>query len=156
MSLNAASSVTVTREPIECEMVVSAATWTRSALESEVVMTTQDLDALVAARVGLSAPGVAVVIFGPEGVRAQATFGRADLASNQPMTTKLAMPWFSMTKIATATVVMALAGRQLIDLDAPVRPQCLPWDRYVLPTGRRASRRGTSSSTRPAWQTPSR
>ena len=36
------------------------------------------------------------------------------------MTPDLAAPWFSMTKIATATTAMALAERGELDLDAPV------------------------------------
>src|SRR3954449_3560560 len=90
--------------------------------ESEVVVTPQDLEGLVRTAVGSAAPGTAVVIVGPEGVRARAAVGMADLASDEPMTTHHSMPWFSMTKIATATAVMRLAERHLLDLDAPVRP----------------------------------
>ena len=38
------------------------------------------------------------------------------------MAPDLAAPWFSMTKIATATAAMALAERGELDLDAPVAP----------------------------------
>jgi CubicO group peptidase (beta-lactamase class C family) len=36
------------------------------------------------------------------------------------MSTGAAMPWFSMTKIATATAAMRLADRDLVDLDEPL------------------------------------
>lgn len=85
-------------------------------------MTPQDLEGLVRTAVGSAAPGTAVVVVGPEGVRARAAVGMADLASDEAMTTHHSMPWFSMTKIATATAVMRLAERHLLDLDAPVRP----------------------------------
>ena len=65
-------------------------------------------------------PGVALVIVGPEGVRARAGTGLADIPASTPMGPDLAAPWFSMTKIATATTAMALAERGELDLDAPV------------------------------------
>jgi CubicO group peptidase (beta-lactamase class C family) len=48
------------------------------------------------------------------------------------MTTGHAMPWFSMTKIVTATLVMRLAERQFLDLDAPVQP-LVPAMRHLRP-----------------------
>ena len=68
------------------------------------------------------APGVAVVIVGAEGVRARAATGLADLASGMPMATDVAVPWFSMTKLVTATTVMGLATRGLLPLDTPLLP----------------------------------
>lgn len=84
-------------------------------------MTISNIDRRVDAAVGNAAPGTTVVIIGPEGVRARAGSGMADLATSAPMTTEHSMPWFSMTKIVTATLVMRLAERQLLDLDAPVK-----------------------------------
>jgi CubicO group peptidase (beta-lactamase class C family) len=36
-------------------------------------------------------------------------------------------PWFSMTKLVTATVTAVLAERGLLDLDAPLRPAPPAW-----------------------------
>jgi CubicO group peptidase (beta-lactamase class C family) len=65
-------------------------------------------------------PGVAVVVVGPEGVRARATVGNADLASGIRMATDVSAPWFSMTKIATATLALRLAVEGVLEVDAPV------------------------------------
>jgi CubicO group peptidase (beta-lactamase class C family) len=86
------------------------------------VKTQAELDAAVRHAVGDHGPGVALVVVGPEGVRARAGVGAADLASGATMTTGTSVPWFSMTKIATATVAMRLAERGTLDLDAPVLP----------------------------------
>lgn len=77
-----------------------------------------ELRQLVATRV----PGVAVVIVGAEGVRARAAAGLADLACGMAMATDVAVPWFSMTKLVTATTVMALAARGVLPLDTPLLP----------------------------------
>jgi len=65
-------------------------------------------------------PGVAAIIVGREGIRARSSVGFADLRARIPMTTDAVAPWFSMTKIATATTAMRLAERGVLDLDAPV------------------------------------
>lgn len=67
-------------------------------------------------------PGVALVIVGTEGIRARAAVGLADLASEAPMATDRLVPWFSMTKIATATIAMRLCEREQLDIDGPVMP----------------------------------
>jgi CubicO group peptidase (beta-lactamase class C family) len=67
-------------------------------------------------------PGVAVAIAGPEGLRETAAAGYADLAAREPASADMVCPWFSMTKIATATLAMRLAGRGLLNLDQPVLP----------------------------------
>ena len=77
-----------------------------------------ELRQLVAARV----PGVAVVIVGAEGVRARAATGLADLASGMSMATDVAVPWFSMTKLVTATTAVGLAARDVLPLDTPLFP----------------------------------
>ena len=71
-------------------------------------------------RVASGPPGVAIVVVGPEGVRARGSIGYADLATKSPMTANTAMPWFSMTKIATATLVLSMANEGGLDLDSPV------------------------------------
>ncbi len=65
-------------------------------------------------------PGVAFVAVGAEGVRARAAAGFADLTARRAMTTATSVCWFSMTKIATATTVLRLAGQGVLDLDEPV------------------------------------
>ena len=81
-----------------------------------------NLDAQVLAAVGTRVPGVALLVVGPEGVRGSSAVGLADLIAGTPMGTDLAMPWFSMTKLATATTVMRLVERGALELDAPVAP----------------------------------
>jgi CubicO group peptidase (beta-lactamase class C family) len=81
-----------------------------------------------------SVPGVALVVVGPEGQQAQASAGYADLASGTPMAPNVAIPWFSMTKLATATTAMNLAERGLLDLDEPVFPH-VPAMRWLRPCG---------------------
>ena len=81
-----------------------------------------DLGERVSELVGKHAPGVAMLIVGPDGVRDRCAIGVADIVTGAPMTTEHAVPWFSMTKIATATLTMRLAEAGTVDLDAPVRP----------------------------------
>lgn len=71
---------------------------------------------------GTKVPGVALVIVGPEGVRARSAVGLADLEAGTPMAPDLLIPWFSMTKIATATIAIRARERGLLDLDGPVMP----------------------------------
>lgn len=47
------------------------------------------------------------------------SIGHADLATGRPADHDTAYPWFSMTKIVTATAVMQLVERGVIDLDRP-------------------------------------
>lgn len=74
---------------------------------------------------GDGVPGVAVLVAGPEGVRAAGAAGLADLAGQVPAALDVVCPWFSMTKIVTATAAMQLAERGVFDLDASV-PGHLP------------------------------
>jgi CubicO group peptidase (beta-lactamase class C family) len=71
---------------------------------------------------GQQVPGVAIVIAGAEGLRDAAAAGYADLAAGVPASADMVCPWFSMTKIVTATVAVRLADRGLLDLDRPVMP----------------------------------
>ena len=82
--------------------------------------------------VGDGVPGVALVVVGSEGIRASAAVGVADLSRALPMTTDTAMPWFSMTKIATATAAVRLAHRRVLALDEPVLPM-VPAMRLLRP-----------------------
>ena len=76
----------------------------------------RSLQALVPDRV----PGLAVAVVGPEGVLDAAAMGFADIAARTEATPQMVCPWFSMTKIVTATTAMRLAEKKVIDLDAPV------------------------------------
>jgi CubicO group peptidase (beta-lactamase class C family) len=67
-------------------------------------------------------PGIAVAVAGPEGLRATAAAGYADLGAGQPASADMVCPWFSMTKIVTATLAMRLASQGLLGLDQPVLP----------------------------------
>ena len=51
-------------------------------------------------------------------------FGHADLAARRRASANTRYLWFSMSKIATATVAMRVAGHGLLDLDAPVDTWC--------------------------------
>ena len=70
--------------------------------------------------VGHDVPGIAVAVVGPEGVRSSAAVGFRDLSAAAPASTLMVCPWFSMTKIATATTAMRLVERQVLDLDEPL------------------------------------
>jgi CubicO group peptidase (beta-lactamase class C family) len=76
----------------------------------------QRLQSLVPDRV----PGLAVVVVGPEGVRELVGVGFAEIANRTEASPQMVCPWFSMTKIVTATTAMRLAEQNAIDLDAPV------------------------------------
>ncbi len=72
--------------------------------------------------VGDHVPGIAVAIVDPRGVRAAVGIGSADLTLGTSATPGMVCPWFSMTKIVTATATMRLSERGVLDLDAPVMP----------------------------------
>jgi len=71
---------------------------------------------------GREVPGIAIAIAGPEGLRETAAAGYADLAAGEPASADMVCPWFSMTKIVTASLAMRLADRGLLNLDQPVLP----------------------------------
>lgn len=70
-------------------------------------------------RVRNGIPGLTVAIVTPHGTSAAAA-GAGDLARRIPAGVDTRFLWFSMTKVATATAVMTLADRRLLDLDAPL------------------------------------
>ena len=73
----------------------------------------------IRALAGDGVPGVAALAAGPEAVRAAGAAGLADIAGGcRPP--GMVCPWFSMTKIVTATAAMRLAERGVLDLDTPV------------------------------------
>ncbi len=75
-----------------------------------------------------SAPGWAVATFDREGITRAWCRGAADLRDGRTVTVQTPFRWFSVTKIITATAVMALVDRGALDLDDPVRRH-LPWFR---------------------------
>jgi len=64
-------------------------------------------------------PGLSVAVVRAAGTVWERGFGFADLAAGTAATASTVYPWFSMTKIATATAVMRLAEGGELDLDAP-------------------------------------
>ena len=65
-------------------------------------------------------PGLSVAVTGESRLIYTEGFGRADVPGNRPATPDTAYLWFSMSKIATATVAVRLADEGALDLDAPV------------------------------------
>lgn len=66
-------------------------------------------------------PGLAAAVVTADGQVDFVISGLADVRTQRPVTTQTTFPWFSMTKIVTATAAMMLADRGALDLDAPVR-----------------------------------
>ena len=77
------------------------------------------LETAIARRMHGRVPGLSVAVVGPDGVRWTKGFGLADLDSRAPALPDTAYLWFSMTKIVTATAVLQLCERGLLDLDGP-------------------------------------
>jgi CubicO group peptidase (beta-lactamase class C family) len=65
-------------------------------------------------------PAVSVAIALPDGTVHGAATGQADLAAGRAASVDDQYPWFSMTKVATATAAMVLHARGDLDLDAPI------------------------------------
>jgi CubicO group peptidase (beta-lactamase class C family) len=66
-------------------------------------------------------PGLTVAVTDADRLLYAEGFGSADLSTGRPAATDTGYLWFSMSKIATATVAMRLADAGRLDLDAPVR-----------------------------------
>jgi CubicO group peptidase (beta-lactamase class C family) len=94
----------------------------RSVERTALITTHSSLDSRLLAAAGNQVPGIALLVVGPEGALARSAVGAADLIAGTPMRTDLAMPWFSMTKIATATTTMRLVERGTLALDVPIAP----------------------------------
>ncbi len=82
--------------------------------------------------VGHHVPGIAVAIVDADGIRDAVGIGMADLGEDRAASPEMVCPWFSMTKIVTATVAMRLGERGILDLDAPVAPH-VPQMRHLRP-----------------------
>ena len=72
-----------------------------------------------AARAG-RIPGMVVAIANPDGPLHAVAVGFADLATSRRLTLEDQYPWFSMTKIATATGAVRLHADGALDLDLPI------------------------------------
>jgi CubicO group peptidase (beta-lactamase class C family) len=64
-------------------------------------------------------PGLSLAVVDRDGVLLAGGFGLADRAEHRSATTSTTYPWFSMTKVVTATAAMRLADEGRLDLDAP-------------------------------------
>jgi CubicO group peptidase (beta-lactamase class C family) len=76
--------------------------------------------AQIRALAGDGVPGIAVLVAGPEGVRAAGAAGFADVAGRVAASPAMVCPWFRMTKIVTTTVAAWLADRGMLDLDVDI------------------------------------
>ncbi len=76
-------------------------------------------------------PGLSIAVTSSRGLLHAEGFGVADLATGEPMSPATGFPWFSMSKIVTATAAMRLADDGRLDLSASVAS--------VIPSYRRAS-----------------
>jgi CubicO group peptidase (beta-lactamase class C family) len=97
-----------------------------------------DLSERIRSVVGDDVPGVAVAVVGPDGILETAATGWADLITRRPASVDMVCPWFSMTKIVTATAAMRLAEEGTLDLDAPVAPH-VRQVRHLRPASRAAA-----------------
>ena len=77
-------------------------------------------------------PGIAVAVVDANGIRDAVGVGMADLAAGRPASPEMVCPWFSMTKIATATAAMQLVEGGVLDLDAPLASH-VPQMRHLRP-----------------------
>jgi CubicO group peptidase (beta-lactamase class C family) len=78
------------------------------------------LEAAIIKRMSGRVPGLSVTVVGQNGVRWAKGFGLADVPSRWPALPDTVYPWFSMTKIVTATAVLQLWERGLLALDEAV------------------------------------
>jgi CubicO group peptidase (beta-lactamase class C family) len=83
---------------------------------------TADLEARLRSLVDGRPPGIAVAIVGFDGRRIVLGTGQADLMERVAASPQMVCPWFSMTKIVTATAAMRLVEQGTLDVDAPIEP----------------------------------
>ena len=65
-------------------------------------------------------PGISIAVASSRGLHYAGAIGYADLAQRRGATPEDQYPWFSMTKIATATAAMRLHAEGALDLDTPI------------------------------------
>lgn len=83
-------------------------------------LTLEELESQIMKRMSGDVPGLAIAVVKSGEIRWMRGFGVADLATQSPATPQTVFLWFSMTKIATATAILQLADRGLLDIDDPV------------------------------------
>jgi CubicO group peptidase (beta-lactamase class C family) len=84
-------------------------------------------------------PGMTVAVATPDALLYAGAVGYADLADRRPASIDDQYPWFSMSKIATATTAMRLHRAGVLDLDAPIGnylPDYRPHPKHGHPTTR--------------------
>ena len=97
-----------------------------------------DMKTAIDEQIDSKVPGLAIVAVDADGVLFCEGFGRADLSTDQGMSTVTVCNWFSMTKLVTATAVMQLVDEGLLDLDAPVGSYYKPFE-MTRPAARAAT-----------------
>jgi len=102
--------------------IVASVARSRDMRYTDIVTTGTSLQHRLREAVGASVPGIAVAVVDPDGVREAVAVGMADLRGSRPASPDMVCPWFSMTKIVTATAAMRLMERGVLDLDAPLSP----------------------------------
>jgi CubicO group peptidase (beta-lactamase class C family) len=85
-------------------------------------MTAASLDDRLRSVVDGRPPGIAVAVVTPERTEVAVGTGQADLARGLNASPRMVCPWFSMTKIVTATAAMRLVDSGALDLDEPLAP----------------------------------
>jgi CubicO group peptidase (beta-lactamase class C family) len=89
-------------------------------MESRPLAVPENLSRVLAPALLEQVPGISLAAVDGAGLRWSTGIGIADLRTGRPATAQTVYPWFSMTKIATATAVMLLVDRGQLDLEAPV------------------------------------
>ena len=107
-----------------------------------IVTTGTNLQHRLRETVGTSVPGIAVAVVDADGVRDAVAVGMADLRDGRPAAPDMVCPWFSMTKIVTATAAMRLTERGVLDLDAPLSPHVAQM-RHLRPSDGRSEDHGS-------------
>jgi CubicO group peptidase (beta-lactamase class C family) len=77
----------------------------------------------------LASPALSYAVATTHGVITAGAVGTSDLALRRPASPEDTYPWFSMTKIATATAVVRLADQGDLDLDAELGEYLDRYDR---------------------------
>ena len=99
---------------------------------------TERLNSLAARHKGKRTPALSYAIATTRGFHVRGAVGTADLQLKRPASVDDQFPWFSMTKIATATAAARLAQQGRLDLDAPITGYLTGYDpgKHGTPTSR--------------------
>jgi len=119
--------------------VIAPAALLGSARERVRRVRVEELASRLATGAGKAAPGIVFGAVWTDGRRVVRAAGRADLRTGRPADPAAPFPWFSITKLFTATAVVQLAEQRRLALDAPVSS--------ILPE-LRLERNGTEATVR--------